>query len=185
MQAEREKALDTFTLAFADDPFLRWVMQDGSLYLKNLGAIQFALGGGALEHGTGLCIEDFSAAAFWLPPGVNVDEEAMGAFMEQNVPEQVRGDLFGVAQQMGEFHPVEPHWYLAVIGVDISRQGEGLGSLLMKHTLMRVDQQGMPAYLESSNPRNVPFYERHGFEVTGRIQYGASPVVTPMLRRAR
>ena len=44
MQAEREKVLDTFTLAFADDPFLRWVMQDGSLYLKNLGAIQFALG---------------------------------------------------------------------------------------------------------------------------------------------
>lgn len=42
---EREKALDIFTLAFVDDPVLRWIMADGSLYLKNLGAAQFALGG--------------------------------------------------------------------------------------------------------------------------------------------
>ncbi len=55
----------------------------------------------------------------------------------------------------------------------------------MKHTLARVDAERLPAYLESSNPRNIPFYERHGFEVIGRIQSGATPVVTPMLRRGR
>ncbi len=86
---------------------------------------------------------------------------------------------------MGQYHPHEPHWYLAVLGVDVSRQGKGLGSLLMKHTLARVDAERMPAYLESSNPRNIPFYETHGFEVIGRIQSGATPVVTPMLRRGR
>jgi ribosomal protein S18 acetylase RimI-like enzyme len=182
---EKDKALDVFTLAFVDDPMLRWIMADGSVYLKNLGAGQFALGGRALAHGTGHRLEDFSAASFWLPPGVGVDEEAMGAFIERVVPEKLRGDLFGVVEQMGSYHPHEPHWYLAVLGVDAHRQGKGLGSILMKHALAAVDAQGLAAYLESSNPRNIPFYERHGFEVVGRIQSGASPVVTPMLRRAR
>lgn len=44
---ERERALDIFTLAFVDDPVLRWIMADGSVYLQNLGAAQFALGGRA------------------------------------------------------------------------------------------------------------------------------------------
>lgn len=86
---------------------------------------------------------------------------------------------------MGSVHPHEPHWYLAVLGVDVHRHGKGLGALLMGHALARVDAEGLPAYLESSNPRNIPLCERHGFEVIGRIQSGASPVVTQMLRRAR
>jgi hypothetical protein len=41
------------------------------------------------------------------------------------------------------------------------------------------------AYLESSNLRNVPLYERHGFKVLGTIQAGGSPPITPMLRKPR
>lgn len=182
---EKDRALDIFTLAFVDDPMLRWIFADGSAYLKNLGPAQMALGGRALAHETGHVLDDFSAASFWLPPGVGIDEEAMGALIESAVPAEKQADLAGVAEQMGHYHPHEPHWYLAVLGVDVSRQGRGLGSILMKHALARVDADGLPAYLESSNPRNIPFYERHGFEVIGRIQSGATPVVTPMLRRGR
>ncbi len=182
---ETDRALDIFTLAFVDDPMLRWIFADGSTYLKHLGAAQFTLGGRAVAHGTGHVLDDFSAGAFWLPPGVGIDDEAMGALIERAVPADKQADLAGVAAQMGTYHPHEPHWYLAVLGVDVSRQGKGLGSLLMKHALARVDDERMPAYLESSNPRNIPFYERHGFEVIGRIQSGATPVVTPMLRRVR
>ncbi len=52
---------------------------------------------------------------------------------------------------------------------------EGLGALLMKHALRRCDEQGSVAYLESSNPRNISLYERHGFKIIGRIQSGSSP----------
>jgi ribosomal protein S18 acetylase RimI-like enzyme len=183
--AEKDRALDIFTLAFVDDPMLRWIYADGSTYLKHLGPAQMVLGGRALTHGTAHVLDDFSAAAFWLPPGVGLDAEAMGALIESTVPPEKQADLAGVAAQMGQYHPHEPHWYLAVLGVDVSRQGKGLGSLLMKHALQRVDAERLPAYLESSNPRNIPFYERHGFEVIGRIQSGATPVVTPMLRRGR
>lgn len=55
----------------------------------------------------------------------------------------------------------------------------------MKHALRRVDEDRLPAYLESSNPRNISLYERHGFEVVGEIQVGKSPVMTPMIRAAR
>jgi hypothetical protein len=43
----------------------------------------------------------------------------------------------------------------------------------------------MPAYLEATSARNLPLYQRHGFEALGTIQAGDSPVITPMLRRPR
>jgi len=86
---------------------------------------------------------------------------------------------------MGTHHPTEPHWYLPLIGVDPSCQGEGHGGALMRHALDRCDRDRLPAYLESSNPRNVSLYLRHGFEIVGKIQVGTSPVLTPMYRKAR
>ncbi len=38
-------------------------------------------------------------------------------------------------------------------------------------------------YLDSSNPRNIAFYERHGFRVMGKIQHRSSPMIYPMLRK--
>jgi len=94
-------------------------------------------------------------------------------------------DVLATAEQVGAAHPTEPHWYLPFIGVDPSAQNEGLGRALMLHALARCDADGLPAYLESSNPRNISLYERHGFEATGQIQNGAMPVVTPMWRHPR
>ena len=182
---EKDKALDVFTMAFVNDPAMRWLMPEAGAYLKHLGTAQMALGGRSLEHETAHMLDDSSAAAFWLPPNVGPDEEAMGAFIESVPPEANRGDIAKLAEQMGGYHPEEPHWYLAALGGDIKAQGKGMGSILMKHALVRVDRERLPAYLESSNPRNIPFYERHGFETIGRIQAGSSPVITPMLRRAR
>ena len=68
---------------------------------------------------------------------------------------------------------------------DPAATGQGLGATLMKHALTIVDEAGLPAYLESSNPRNISLYERHGFEVMGEIRTKGSPVMTPMIRAAR
>lgn len=61
--------------------------------------------------------------------------------------------------------PRDTHWYLATLGTDPPRQGSGVGSALLARVLDRLDEAGLPAYLESSKERNVPFYARHGFEV--------------------
>jgi len=57
------------------------------------------------------------------------------------------------------------HWYLWLLGVNPSRQGQGIGSALIRPILVRADAEGLPCYLETAEPRNVPFYQRHGFEV--------------------
>ena len=70
-------------------------------------------------------------------------------------------------------HPTEPHWYLPMIAMDPALQSRGYGSALLRAALARCDEDGLPAYLESSNPRNISIYRRHGFEATGTIQVGS------------
>jgi hypothetical protein len=55
----------------------------------------------------------------------------------------------------------------------------------MRHALIPCDRDQIPAYLESSNPDNIPLYQQHGFELLGTIQAGASPPLFPMLRQPR
>ena len=60
----------------------------------------------------------------------------------------------------------------AAIGTSTASQGRGVGSALLRDMLDRIDEEQVPAYLESSNIRNVPLYERHGFTVVEEIRLG-------------
>ena len=62
-------------------------------------------------------------------------------------------------------HPRDPHWYLEVLGVRPEAQRSGLGSRLIRPVLERADRERLPCYLETSDPANVPYYERFDFEV--------------------
>ena len=82
--------------------------------------------------------------------------------------------------------PKTPHWYLATLGTEPARQGQGIGSALLAPVLAQLDAEGLPAYLESSKERNVPFYARHGFTVTGEIHAPRDgPTLWLMWRDAR
>jgi len=94
-----------------------------------------------------------------------------------------QNDLFEVIQQMGHHHPSGPHWYLPLVGVEPLHQSRGLGATVLRPVLQRCDRERLPAYLESTNPRNIPFYESLGFERVGVIQAGASPEIVPMIRQ--
>ena len=105
--------------------------------------------------------------------------------MQESLPADRFEEVSGVFERMPDYHPAEPHWYLPMIGVDPAHQGRGYGSALLRHALLQCDKDHIAAYLESSNPANVPLYERHGFVVLGSIQVGSSPPIFPMLRAAR
>jgi GNAT superfamily N-acetyltransferase len=82
--------------------------------------------------------------------------------------------------------PDEPHWYLAIVGSDLRIRGKGFGHALMRSRLDRCDAENLPAYLESTNPDNVPYYRRFGFEVTGEIPLPlGGPSLLPMWREPR
>ena len=106
----------------------------------------------------------------------------MGEIIEASVSPAMLGDVYAVIEKMEQFHPAEPHWYLPLMGVDPVLQGQRYGSALLSHALQQCDREGSLAYLESSNPRNIPLYKRHGFRIIGEIQSGSSPTMTAMLR---
>lgn len=56
-----------------------------------------------------------------------------------------------------------PHWYLGYLGTRRGRQGQGLGTQMLRQVLAAADTDGVPAYLESSGEPNLPLYERSGF----------------------
>jgi ribosomal protein S18 acetylase RimI-like enzyme len=79
----------------------------------------------------------------------------------------------------------EPHWYLMVVGVDPELQNRGVGSALVKEGLARADQSGHPCYLETSEKRNLAFYERLGFVVLEEAKLGAGGPLAWAMRRER
>lgn len=183
--ADEAAAVDTIVLAFAVDPVARWCWPESHRYLANMPAFVRAFAGRAFPHGGAYCTDDRTGAALWLPPGVHQDQVALGDLIGRTLDEAVRRDLGAAMEQLAGYHPSGPHWYLPMIGVDPARHGRGYGGALMIHALQRCDREHAPAYLESTNPRNVSLYERHGFQALGRVQVGAAPPFVPMLRAAR
>ncbi len=183
--ADEVRAIDTVVLAFAADPVARWSWPDSHQYLTSMPDLTRAFGGGAFAHNGAHGSDDYAGAALWLPPGVHPDEEALGEVVQRTVAASTRDDVFAVFEQMAKYHPGGPHWYLPLIGVDPAHQGRGHGAALMTYALQQCDRDHLPAYLESTNPRNISLYLRHGFEALGTIQAGASPPLVPMLRRPR
>lgn len=182
---DRAQLVKTAVLAFVTDPMARWISDRAASFLEATGDFFDAFGGSAFEHGTAWTANDGQAVAMWLPPGTEPDGERMVGILQEFAPAASVEEMMVVLGQMEHFHPHEEHWYLPIIGCDPLYLGQGLGGMLMKTALERVDEDRLPAYLESSNPRNVSLYERHGFEVIGEIQYGSSPAMLPMYRAAR
>lgn len=182
---ERDPVMDILALAFSTDPAVRYMFPTAATYLASFNRLATAMAGGALAAGTAWVADDGAAAALWLAPGAGADKDAIIALVGETVAPERQAVLGALGDEMEAFHPEEPHWYLSMIGVDPSRQGQGLGAALLKAGLARCDADGLPAYLESSSPKNVPLYERHGFEVIGLIRPGDHPGLIPMYRPAR
>lgn len=183
--ADEDPATKTVVLAFAADPMARWTWPLAHQYLEAMPRMVRAFASSAYSSGTAYCTDGYAATALWLPPGVHSDEKGLGAVIDSTVARALRPETDSIFEQMAAYHPSEPHWYLPLIGADPAHQGEGHGAALMAYALARCDRDHAPAYLESSNPRNIPFYQRYGFEPLGEIQVGSSPTLVPMLRPAR
>ena len=184
-QADETAAIDTIMLAFVADPMARWCWPDPHQYVVIMPPFTRAFASAGFTRNGAFYTEGHVGAALWLPPGTAPDDEAMGEMMERTIAASRRGEAMAVMEQMASHHPDGPHWYLPLIGVDPAHQGKGHGDALMRHVLAQCDREHLPAYLESSNPRNISLYKRHGFDALATIQIGSSPPIVPMLRKAR
>lgn len=184
-QENRSRVIDALTLAFVADPIMRWIYPEPSAYLKSFPGFVAAFASACFEAETVWVSQDGGGASCWLPRDVHPNGEAIGSALFSTIEESKRQATEKMLGKMEEFHPTQPHWYLAIIGVESAKRGMGLGAQLMEQALARCDDEGLIAYLESSNPANISLYRRHGFEVIGEIQVADCPVMTPMLRPAR
>jgi ribosomal protein S18 acetylase RimI-like enzyme len=183
--SDEAPVIDVVVLAFSADPAARSLYQDPHQYLMHFPSFVRAFGGNAFAHGSAYYVDGYAGAAMWLPPEVSPDENMVVDLLQQTGYAPVQKDVFAVFEQMARYHPQEPHWFLPFIGVDPLQQGKGCGAALMQHALVPCDRDRTLGYLESSNPKNIPLYERYGFELLGTIQVGTSPPIFPMLRKPR
>ncbi len=185
LSRSEELAIAPLVLAFANDPAVRWMYPDPHQYRTFFPRFARAFGGKAFEHATAQALDGYRGTALWLPAGVLPDENRLIPLLQQTVAPARLDELLAVFEQMAAHHPSVPHWHLALLGVDPRHQRQGLGSVLIAPMLATFDLDGTVAYLEASQPENVPFYERHGFEVRGEIQAGTSPTLYAMVREPR
>jgi GNAT superfamily N-acetyltransferase len=180
--ADRQRAIASLTLAFASDPVMRWAWRDAHRYATYWPRLADAFGGRAFDDDTAYGLEDCSAVALWMRPGMGPDEKTVMDVMRESLDDEIFEDINGVFDQMDALHPTADVWYLPLMGVDLPAQSRGLGSVLLRHVLTGCDRDGLPAYLEATNPRNRDLYARHGFNVVDVVQAGSSPPVWAMLR---
>jgi ribosomal protein S18 acetylase RimI-like enzyme len=185
MIGDEAAVIAVLTLAFSTDPVVRWMYPTAHQYLSHFPSFVRAFGGSAFARGSAYYSDDCAGAALWLPSDTPFDKEALRSLLYHSVSEPERSDLFAVFAQMMSHHPNEPHWYLPFIGVDPIHQEQGHGAGLIEHALAPCDRDRRLAYLESTNPRNISLYQRHGFEILATIQVGTSPPFFPMLRKPR
>ncbi len=176
VKADVRELSRTMGRAFHDDPVMTWILPDDnarSAQLHRMFAtmtLHHHLAGGGVEvacDGPGI-----GAAALWDPPNrwmhTRTEQFAMmPTFMRVFGLRSAQGRM--VQEIMKRAHPEEPHWYLAAIGSDPTVRGRGFGQVLMQSRLDRCDAEHCPAYLESTKPENVPYYQRFGFTVTREI----------------
>jgi ribosomal protein S18 acetylase RimI-like enzyme len=154
--------------AFSDDPVGRWISPDPEYPRWCWPVIApFLLG-----HDEVYITGDRLGAAMWVPPGAKLDIKlglaALWGYWRRFGLGAI-GRLLRLMIGMEKHHPKEPHYYLFAIGVRPEAKGRGIGSALLERVLRECDRRKVVAYLENSNPLNLPFYQRHGFEVRGEI----------------
>lgn len=185
--ADAEEVGRTLAAGFGDDPVLCWVFEEPGRAGK-LGALFAFLTVEALLPLGATYVVPGSCAA-WTPPGSPSWPEERGVRLVTTLaPSCSPGDLerLGVLDDtVRAAHPAAPHWYLGLLATEPQLRGRGAGATLLRHSLGVVDAGHLPASLESTNPRNVPLYERHGFEVTGPVDLPGGPSLTAMWRMPR
>jgi ribosomal protein S18 acetylase RimI-like enzyme len=181
-----------FATAFMDDPIFDYMVRPGAGRRAALGLFFRELFSARdIPQNEVWMSPDGAACVSWLAPDAR--HSPGGIFQKLSwVPFFFKvsgiarvGRILALLEAMAKNHPQERHFYLAYAAVSPEFQGNGLGSRLVKATLERIDEASMPVYVESSNPKNINFYERLGFVARQNIAPDGAPPLVSMWRDAR
>jgi ribosomal protein S18 acetylase RimI-like enzyme len=175
--------------AFGDDPVIGWLIpfdverrSDRLLtFFSSMARSYLRRDKHVYLAGDGVGAAMWAAPGSWALPPAEILRESFPALRAfgRNLPRALRTQL-----EVESEHPKSPkHWYLGYLGVRCDAQGQGIGALMLREVLDQADASGTPAYLESSNEKNLTLYERHGFVVTkSYAALGRGPTIWRMWR---
>jgi GNAT superfamily N-acetyltransferase len=175
---------ELFGRTFADDGIVTWPfpLGDGAELARRQWR---SIGPGMIAAGWVWEVPDAAGFATWVPP--DGDERYLG--IELTSRDDIRSLTDDAGARLGTLWdliesrlPDEPHWYLDLIAVAPERQGQGVGSALIRFGLELAARDGVCAFLETSRRRNVDVYEHLGFRV---VQTDELPDGGPFLRFMR
>ncbi len=188
----RDPKIETLTEAFYHDPLTEFLLPEEKFRRKPLSTgIEFLLSLSPKTWSVGTesrpCAGVIGAASpEEYPPSMFHFTVMLTRLILKSLiltPSRLVAQWLRIFQKFDTMHPLQPHWYILILGVHPDHQGNGLGGELLKHVLQRADEQRVDVYLESSNPRNLDFYRRYGFQVVKEmIPIDGCPPVRGLIR---
>jgi hypothetical protein len=166
--ANRERVVDTVVSAFRDDPAFRFFFADETRFDEHAAAFAGHLFDRRVGRGTVWVIEGGAAVTMWDAPG----EDPADPVSTLDLPPDVKARLEHFDAVVGAELPASPFWYLGVAATHPDHAGRRWGRSLMAVGLDRAATAGLPAYLETANPRNVDLYHGVGWELVAAVDPG-------------
>jgi len=188
--ADADAVTETIATAFHDDPVWSWAFPDERARPAQYTRWWRLFVDAALRDGWVWVTADCEAIAMWIEPGVaELNDDAIAQIwplLQEIAPERA-AVIVKMLRRFEDNHPhAEGHYYLSFVATHTDHRGQGIGVKLLEHNLALIDAKGVPAYLESSNPRNEPRYELLGWQSIGSFNAADDgPPLTQMWRPAR
>jgi GNAT superfamily N-acetyltransferase len=186
-EANASEVTDLFALAFYEDPLWSWAFPDDGKRMEHHRLLWALYMRSAVPYGWVWMTKDGGAASLWIPAGKpelsEEDEPEMEPLLRRMLGSHA-DDVLTLIELLESNHPhEEPHYYLSLLGTHPDHRGHGKGMGLLAENLARLDEMGMPAYLESSNRANDQRYGRLGFAQVGELTApSGGPTVACMWR---
>ncbi|HJU98075.1 MAG TPA: GNAT family N-acetyltransferase [Jiangellaceae bacterium] len=172
---EAREAGDVIAASHADYPGFRHVFPDAATRRRVLRPFMAATARDAAVHGYALVArsdDGMLGAVLWMPPatfplsGIRKARMTRGLLRVAVAAGSSLPAFIRLGAALENAHPPEVSWYLQALGVHPRAQRRGVGGLLMAPALAQADEAGLPCYLQTSDPDNIDYYRRFGFEVT-------------------
>jgi ribosomal protein S18 acetylase RimI-like enzyme len=180
-----DAAAGVLVRAFPADPGLLFVLPDPADRARLGPALARAVVRFALRCGSPVATPDpVRGVALWFAPD---DLVATGI---GQVPGLIGPEAWArfkrLLTHLDALHPryaPDPHWYLALLGVDPACQRQGIGEALLRPVFAQADRAGAACYLEAPTAENARYYARRGFRVLAETDVPASDVHVWLMQR--